>query len=1011
MVIMSLNLVKELNNILTDCIEIEQSIKPNSLTTNELEKIQSIKKRANLVFNKLMLPELKIDENTLHLSMELYNSIQSKIINIIPNETENKTNDKNSSSKRKNVNIISKKIAEIAFPPFGEKEKRLRLENELKSLEKKKQSLEEIEQNSKHEEIIEKTALRIEEISTELEKIISYVKKGVKTRTLFEKIGGEHVHIYSEDGIQLDAMYLDAHKFRKKLKEFGGEHITYTCAVDKEHKEEFRGLAFSIDDYKNNKNHIIQTLNKLKGIANFTPESPIFGSGWVMVEDLCNNKCVLMPDFYFHTALDNKFRGGLIRCSYQGDFFIDKDHLSKNTTTTLTEINTLSTGGTVILSSGILGVYAMHKEEALYFLFKGMNVVLFNFRGYGESDGIPSGEGLKLDYEAACDFALARSHISSDRLLIKALCMSGGPAAHAASKHPKAHLFLDQTYANFHQLSQEKIYTFMNDSIGHICSQNFIHVTSKALSYFAPNWSVVDNIAKTEGKKLILYTENDKLISENHVQLMIQSLVKENQLFNLCLYSLPGEHGTNWLNVVNRPLNQTDEWKLHHKLMQSYDQLINHIDEERVSFHKSQNEIINDLETRAFQLENSDPYMSEKLSLEAEKIRENVISKTKSMLELIEEIKNIITQLTFKTEKTNEKSMSVFNFPGRSQVAIFLNRIGIADDIIPSPTHLNFAYNSKFSDLKEKSNKIINSIESITASTEKLANSNIIKSTFKNGKYIFTCIDPYATIFEIALSKDEISNLHKHLETIRDIKSLHCEIVFNDQNTSIQEKILDCENKILEIINCIKTEKKLLINKIYKKTKKLCTAAIKDQEHILANIKLILTTSIENIKTDCSIQNMKLQSTNLEKEKESILLFHSRVKNLSDDITNQNPLSIEEKNQLNEYMNQYRMQEFSTLSDELTLAIESITSIHDILCSVENLRTTTSKLKANPHSKNIASQIDYNVEINKKLVNSLYQIIKKLDKKIVDNDFKQLIYQKALEDLKNIKKDLLSIQN
>ena len=96
--------------------------------------------------------------------------------------------------------------------------------------------------------------------------------------------------------------------------------------------------------------------------------------------------------------------------------------------------------------------------------FRNMNVVLFNFRGYGRSEGTPSESGFKIDMESAYQLAKTKSCQENNKILFKALCLSGGPAAYVASKHLGTNLFLDQSYASFRKMCKEvvekKIYEF-----------------------------------------------------------------------------------------------------------------------------------------------------------------------------------------------------------------------------------------------------------------------------------------------------------------------------------------------------------------------------------------------------------------------------------------------------------------------------------------------------------------------------------------------------------------------
>ena len=50
------------------------------------------------------------------------------------------------------------------------------------------------------------------------------------------------------------------------------------------------------------------------------------------------------------------------------------------------------------------------------------------YRGYGDSEGTPSEEGLKLDAEATLEYALSRGDINKDKIIIFGISLGGAVA-------------------------------------------------------------------------------------------------------------------------------------------------------------------------------------------------------------------------------------------------------------------------------------------------------------------------------------------------------------------------------------------------------------------------------------------------------------------------------------------------------------------------------------------------------------------------------------------------------
>jgi len=75
----------------------------------------------------------------------------------------------------------------------------------------------------------------------------------------------------------------------------------------------------------------------------------------------------------------------------------------------------------------------------------GANVLMFDYRGYGQSEGAPSEKGLYLDAEAAWKH-LAERGVSADRVVIFGESLGGGVATALALKHPPGGLILHSTF-------------------------------------------------------------------------------------------------------------------------------------------------------------------------------------------------------------------------------------------------------------------------------------------------------------------------------------------------------------------------------------------------------------------------------------------------------------------------------------------------------------------------------------------------------------------------------------
>jgi fermentation-respiration switch protein FrsA (DUF1100 family) len=78
----------------------------------------------------------------------------------------------------------------------------------------------------------------------------------------------------------------------------------------------------------------------------------------------------------------------------------------------------------------------------------GVNMFLFDYRGYGLSQGKPTEEGTYLDAEAALEYLHGRNDIDAKAIVIFGRSLGGAVAVDLASKHPCLGLILESTFSS-----------------------------------------------------------------------------------------------------------------------------------------------------------------------------------------------------------------------------------------------------------------------------------------------------------------------------------------------------------------------------------------------------------------------------------------------------------------------------------------------------------------------------------------------------------------------------------
>lgn len=111
-----------------------------------------------------------------------------------------------------------------------------------------------------------------------------------------------------------------------------------------------------------------------------------------------------------------------------------------------------SSGGsaawTMVVFNGNAGNRAYRATLALAFRTRGVAVLLFDYRGYGDSDGSPHERGLALDARAARNYLLTRPDVDASRLVYFGESLGAAVAVELATEDPPSALVLRSPFTS-----------------------------------------------------------------------------------------------------------------------------------------------------------------------------------------------------------------------------------------------------------------------------------------------------------------------------------------------------------------------------------------------------------------------------------------------------------------------------------------------------------------------------------------------------------------------------------
>ena len=137
----------------------------------------------------------------------------------------------------------------------------------------------------------------------------------------------------------------------------------------------------------------------------------------------------------------------------------------------------------------------MHRLDSInIFNNLGLNCFIFDYRGYGNSQGKPSEEGTYLDAEAAYKWLTEEKKIPQGNIIIFGRSLGGSIAAHLAGKVKAAALIVESTFTSYADIGR-KFYPYM------------------PVRWFARfSYMTIDFIRNVHCPVMLIYSRNDEIM-------------------------------------------------------------------------------------------------------------------------------------------------------------------------------------------------------------------------------------------------------------------------------------------------------------------------------------------------------------------------------------------------------------------------------------------------------------------------------------------------------------------
>ena len=137
----------------------------------------------------------------------------------------------------------------------------------------------------------------------------------------------------------------------------------------------------------------------------------------------------------------------------------------------------------------------MHRWDSINILYNlGLNCFIFDYRGYGSSEGEPSEEGTYLDVAAAYKWLTEKKRISPDNIILFGRSLGGSIAAQLATKVKTKALIIESTFTSYVDIGK-RFYPYM------------------PVRWFARfSYRTIDYIKQVNCPVMIIHSRNDEVV-------------------------------------------------------------------------------------------------------------------------------------------------------------------------------------------------------------------------------------------------------------------------------------------------------------------------------------------------------------------------------------------------------------------------------------------------------------------------------------------------------------------
>ena len=164
--------------------------------------------------------------------------------------------------------------------------------------------------------------------------------------------------------------------------------------------------------------------------------------------------------------------------------------------------------GVLLFCHGNAGNISHRLESIEIFHNAGLSVLIFDYRGYGKSEGKPSEKGTYRDAEAAWNYLVEVQGKTPDRIIVFGRSLGAAIAADIALKKIPAGLILESSFLSVPEMGK----------------RYYPWIPVKYISKF--QYSTIDKIQSIACPKLIIHSPDDEIVPFEHGKSLFEKAVQ-----------------------------------------------------------------------------------------------------------------------------------------------------------------------------------------------------------------------------------------------------------------------------------------------------------------------------------------------------------------------------------------------------------------------------------------------------------------------------------------------------